>query len=157
MLKQTHLVVVFCFPFQSILTLFGTSVSPLHCRPPPPLHSSLGLYSPWGTSPLAAWGEERGRRGDRSSSEGRSLPSHRHLIQSCHHWPSNAKGAGERSWIDRQTFPSSLKSCIYCHSVPLRINFSNIHPIWLDFFFFFNLSFHTRAIFDTFAGSKSHL
>lgn len=80
-------------------------------------HLSLGLCSPRGTSPLAAWGEKRGRRGDRSSSEGRSLPSHRHLIQSRHHWPSNAKGAGERSWSDRHTsphFPQKIYLLSFC-------------------------------------------
>lgn len=80
-------------------------------------HLSLGLCSPRGTSPLAAWGEKRGRRGDRSSSEGRSLPSHRHLIQSQHHWPSNAKGAGERLWSDRHIsthFPQKLYLLSFC-------------------------------------------
>ncbi|MEQ2177152.1 hypothetical protein GOODEAATRI_000890 [Goodea atripinnis] len=112
MLKQTHLVVYFVFLSTSSQTLLSQDIASFVVDP-----SSLGLYSPpWGASPLAAWGEERGRRGDRSSSEGRSLPSHRHLIQSRHHWPSNAKGAGERSWTDRQKFPTSLKSCIYFHS-----------------------------------------
>lgn len=118
--------ILFSFPFHLKPSSLGTSPLSLHCRPP-------SLYSPQGTSPLAAWGEERGRRGDRSSSEGRSLPSHRHLIQSRHHWPSNAKGAGEWSWIDRQTSPASLKrKKNYCHSVHVRINFSNVHPIWVD-------------------------
>lgn len=153
MLKQTHLVVVFCFLSKPSSLYSGRRYHLSTVGPRPPFHSSLGLYSPWGTSPLAAWGEERGRRGDRSSSEGRSLPSHRHLIQSRHHWPSNAKGAGERSWIDRQTFPSSLKSCIYCHSVPFRINFSNVHPIWLDFSHFTHMLYLTSR--SIFAGSKS--
>lgn len=106
--------ILFSFPFRLKPSSLGTSPSHLHRRPP-----SLGLPSSRGTSPLAAWGEERGRRGDRSSSEGRSLPSHCHLIQSRHHWPSNAKGAGERWWIDHRkspTFPEkfyllSLCSC----------------------------------------------
>uniref|UniRef100_A0A669EYH8 Myosin, light polypeptide 3, skeletal muscle n=1 Tax=Oreochromis niloticus TaxID=8128 RepID=A0A669EYH8_ORENI len=67
------------------------------------LHHSASTSPHRGASPLTTWGEERGKRGDHSSSEGRSLHSHRHLIQSRHHWPSNAKGAGEWLWSERQS------------------------------------------------------
>lgn len=100
--KPSCCCILFSFLFHLKPSSLRTPPSSLHCR-----HPSLGLNSPQGTSPLAVWGEERGRRGDRSSSEGRSLPSHRHLIQSRHHWPSNAKGAGEWLWIDGQTSPTS--------------------------------------------------
>lgn len=75
-----------------ILLLVSRDTAIINTRP-------VGLYSaptPQGLVSTRSMGWGHGGEGlDRSSSEGRSLPSHRHLIQSRHHWPSNAKGAGE--------------------------------------------------------------
>lgn len=46
------------------------------------------------------------------------------------------KGCGQTATY----LPISLKSCIYCHSVHYRINFSNLHPIF-DPSYVLNLTF----------------
>ncbi|KAF7654644.1 hypothetical protein LDENG_00067010, partial [Lucifuga dentata] len=120
---------LFCFPFHFVSNppLSGHHHYLSVVDPPSP-----GLY-PTGACLHTPHGVRKGGKGVTTHQVrvDPSLPTC-HLIQSSHHWPSNAKGAGERSWIGRQNSPYPLKSFIYFHSVHFRINFSNVHPIWFD-------------------------